>query len=296
MKSLSKISFLAFILFIGFAFSSCSDDDDNSGTEELRLNFNGLEDLGGDYVYEGWLIVDGSAVTSGVFTVDATGTMSQTTFTVSADDLSNASTFVLTIEPAVDPDPAPSDVHVLAGDFSGTSAPLTVSHGAALGSDFTGATGKYILATPTNDMTSDELSGVWFLDPAAGPGAGLDLPTLPAGWMYEGWAVIGGQPLSTGRFLDAGGADDAAPYSGPNGGPAFPGEDFLTNAPAGLSFPTDLSGATVVISIEPSPDNSPAPFTLKPLLSGVPAGAADHTAYDMTNNAANTNPTGTASR
>jgi hypothetical protein len=89
-------------------------------------------------------------------------------------------------------------------------------------------------------------------------------------------------------------ADDAAPYSGPSAGPAFPGEDFLFNAPAGLTFPTDLAGGTGVISIEPDPDNSTAPFTLKPLVGDIPANAVDHTPYDMTNNAASF-PTGTAS-
>ena len=64
-------------------------------------------------------------------------------------------------------------------------------------------------------------------------------------------------------------------------GAPFPGEDYLQNAPAGLTFPTDLKGATLVISVEPSPDNSPNPFTLKPLAHVVPANAANHTAIAM---------------
>ncbi|WP_370478117.1 hypothetical protein [Tamlana flava] len=48
-----------------------------------------------------------------------------------------------------------------------------------------------------------------------------------------------------------------------------------------MSFPTDLRGATVVISVEPDPDNSPAPFTLKPLAHMVHASATDHSAIDM---------------
>ena len=66
-----------------------------------------------------------------------------------------------------------------------------------------------------------------------------------------------------------------------NNGPNYPGEDFLQNAPAGLTFPTDLKGMTIVISVEPVPDNSPNPFTLKPLAHMVPNNAADHTAISM---------------
>ena len=68
------------------------------------------------------------------------------------------------------------------------------------------------------------------------------------------------------------------------------------NAPSGLTFPTDLSGGVVVISVEPSPDNSAAPFLLKPLVGMVPSNAVDHTLYGMDNNATATNPSGTITR
>ena len=263
---------------------------------DLTVNINGLENLGDNFVYEGWIIVDDAPITTGTFTVNDAGIMSTNTFDVNQKSLEDATTFVLTIEPTIDPDAAPSNVHILAGDFSDDKASLTVSHSAALGNDFTSATGKYILATPTNGEMTNENSGVWWLDPGTGPGAGLDLPTLPAGWAYEGWAVIDGTPVSTGTFSSSNSADDSAPYSGAMEGPSFPGEDFLENAPAGLSFPTDLAGQTVVISVEPMPDNSANPFTLKPLVGAISESATDHTAYAMNNNAAATNPTGTVER
>ena len=137
----------------------------------------------------------------------------------------------------------------------------------------------------------------WWLDPGAGPAATLDLPQLPDGWEYEGWAVIDGTPVTTGKFTDVDDFDFADPYSSQvASGPPFPGEDFLLNAPSGLDFPTDLTGGTIVISIEPMPDNSSAPFTLKPLVGMVPSPAAVHTVYTMDNNAAATNPVGSASR
>ncbi len=264
---------------------------------DLALNITGLENLGSEARYEGWIIVDGEAISTGIFDVDDAGNLSETTFEVNQKNLEDASTFVLTIEPANDPDPAPADIHILAGDFSDNNASLTVKHSSALGTDFASATGTYILATPTDGEMNNENSGVWWIDNSSGSSmAGLDLPVLPAGWAYEGWAVIDGSPISTGTFTSWTAADDAAPYSGAMVGPPFPGEDFLANAPSGQTFPTDLAGKTVVISVEPSPDNSANPFLLKPLVGEVAASATDHVAYDMTNNASNTNPSGTATR
>jgi hypothetical protein len=294
---MNKLFFLSVVLTGAMFFVGCDKDDDTPTTKSLTLNISGLEDLGDDYAYEGWLIVDGNVVSAGIFNVDASGNLSQTAFELNTSDIDNASAYILTIEPSPDSDPNPSSVHLLAGDFSGSSAKISVDHGSAIGTDFSSSTGNYILATPTDGGSmTDEKSGVWWLDPNAGPGAGLSLPSLPTGWKYEGWAVIDGAPVSTGTFSNASGSDDSAPFSGTTAGPAFPGEDFLMNAPSGYTFPTDLSGATVVISVEPSPDNSTAPFLLKPLVGQVPASAVDHTPYNMSNNAIATNPTGTVSR
>ena len=297
MKTLNRILFLSIILSLTLA--SCGDDDEmvEATTGELNLNLSGLEDLGEDFAYEGWLIVDGAPVTTGVFNVDATGALTNTSFTLDKSDLDLATTFVLTIEPSPDPDPAPSAVHILAGDFSQNQAALTVNHAAAIATDFTASTGQYILATPTDGGSdTDENSGVWWLDPTGGPSAGLSLPELPEGWIYEGWAVVNGTPVSTGTFSDPNVADNFSGFSGAAGGPSYPGEDLLFNAPAGLDFPVDLSGGAVVISVEPVPDNSPAPFTLKPLVGPVPQNALDHTPYQMDNNALATNPTGSVSK
>lgn len=293
MTFIRNLSLIALVTLTVFA---CKDDDMTPTDQDLTLNIQGLEDLGSDFAYEGWIMVDGAPKTTGVFTVDASGNLSQTTFSLDAEDLEKATAFILTIEPSPDNDPGPSDVHILAGDFNTDDATLTVGDSRALGDDFTTSTGGYILATPTNGADSDEKSGVWWLDPAAGPGAGLDLPTLPAGWEYEGWAVIDGVPVTTGKFTDATKADDSAPFSGSMAGPPFPGEDFLENAPAGLTFPVDLSEMVVVISVEPQPDNSPNPFLLKPLVGHVPANAPDHSLLNMDNNATGSNPTGTASK
>ncbi len=274
-------------LALGF-FSSCNDDDTDNPSVEMAsfdLSLDGLEDLGSAYAYEGWIIVDGSPVTTGVFTIDADGNASASNFEVAKSDLDAATAFVLTIEPSPDNDPAPSAVHILAGDISGGSADLTIDHGAALATDFNSVGGNYILATPTDSDETNENSGIWFLDNSSGIAQeGLDLPSLPEGWMYEGWVVIDGVPVTTGTFSSASGADNFDGFSGANGGPPYPGEDFLQNAPSGLSFPVDLSGKTAVISVEPFPDNSPAPFALKPLVGAIPENAPTHSIIEIGQN------------
>lgn len=268
------------MLAVGVLTTSCDSDDDNTlTTADLTVNLTGLEELGTDYVYEGWVIVDGSPVSTGTFS----SVVFPQTFNVDANQLANATTFVLSIEPAVDPDPAPADTKILAGDFSGNSASVNSNN---IVGDLSTSTGKYILATPTDSDDTNEASGVWFLDNSVDPAVkGLELPVLSAGWKYEGWVVFDGTPISTGTFTDADMADDNAATSvfkgDVNNGPGYPGEDFLQNAPAGLTFPTDLKGKTIVISVEPSPDNSEAPFTLKPLAHVVPTDAMNHTVIDM---------------
>jgi len=279
------------VLAIGLLIVSCANDDDafivptTPVNSSLSVNLTGLENLGIDYKYEGWVIVNGAPVSTGVFTVDDSGIPSQTAFSVNATQLAVATKFVLTIEPTIDPDPAPSATKILAGDFSGINASVTSN----VIADFSSVSGTYILATPTDGANNtDEFSGVWFLDNSSGSAVtGLSLPTLAQGWKYEGWAVINGIPVSTGTFTDASMADENAatsPYKGASSnGPGYPGEDYLQNAPSGLTFPTDLKGMTIVVSVEPFPDNSASPFTLKPLAHMVSLSATDHTAITMGN-------------
>lgn len=277
-----------------FAIDGCSNNDNNSTqpqTATLTLNFTGLQNLGSDYDYEGWILVNGMPVSTGTFMVDDNGNMSRTTFEVSADNLASATKFILTIEPMPDDDPAPSSVHYLAGDFSGNMAALTVGDGAALGDDFTQAAGSYILQTPsTSGDDTDYSSGIWWLDPGGGPGPSLDLPELPTGWVYEGWVVGTGGPVTTGRFTMVSGADSdmGGPDAGPDAVPPFPGQDFINPM-------MDLIGDAAVITIEPDPDNSPSPFTLKPLVDMNIEDVGIGGSQDMANNAG-TFPTGTAGR
>lgn len=286
-----NIRILTITLFTAITLTACGTDSGNSDTE-LSLQLTGLETLQNGFHYEGWLILDDGPITTGKFNVNSEGEMvdlngsmiSEGLFNLT-EDVSSASAFVLTIEPAGDLDDIPADTHHLAGSISNNTATLSLSHSASLGNNFSNSTGDYILATPTDGVNDNENSGIWFLDPSSGSAmAGLELPVLPNGWRYEGWAVYNGEPITTGTFTSTTEADAFSNFSGTQSGPPFPGEDFLMNAPGGLSFPIDLAGGVAVISIEPYPDDSPAPFALKPLVGMIPESATDRTVYSMDNN------------
>ena len=86
-KTLSVITVLALLL------ASCKKDK-NDATTTLTLNLAGLEDLGANARYEGWIMVNGSPVTTGVFSVNATGQLSQTAFQIDRQQLQNATAFI----------------------------------------------------------------------------------------------------------------------------------------------------------------------------------------------------------
>jgi hypothetical protein len=282
----------------------------------LTLQFYNLTPLTNGFHYQGWAIIDDQAFSTGKFNVRDDGTL------VDPNDveipggifdtdlhLEDAIALVITIEPNNDSDPLESDTHVLGGYFyvQEDSAYLTADFTAALGDDFINVQGEYALTTPTDGDTSvNEMSGIWFVEYPADEGQdfaeGLfklrgenrqPLPTLRPGWTYEGWVIIDDVPLSTGKFLRATTQDSSAQYSGSEDGLSFPGEDFLVNAPSGLTFPTDLTGKAIAVTIEPSPDNAPEPFGLKILTASVSGSARPHTTYNMGNVAVDF-PTGIA--
>ena len=291
---------LGLLLISAFMITSCDNDDDTAATPNLTVNINGLEDLGASAIYEGWVIVGGTPISTGTFSVDENGTLSTQSFTVDADDLEAATKFVLTVEPVPDNDPAPSDQKLLAGDFANNSATLSTGVEPALGS-FDNSAGVLFLRTPTDETdgnNGNDQYGVWFGNPGMPPTAGLTLPTLPVGWAYEGWVIGDAGPISTGTFTQFGVRDDSNIFSGAenNAGPPIPGEDFFNNAPAGETFPLDVRGRRVVISVEPVPDNSPAPFLLKPLISDLASDAATAPSTHSFVQNLGSIPTGTATR
>jgi len=247
------------------------------GGSTLTLSFTGLEPLAQGH-YEGWAIFGEEKVSTGKFNLGDSLTFK------SRRDLSTADMIVVTIEADGDVDSVPSGVVILAGALSQNAASLEFPV------DLSSASGSYILATPTNDPSTFEKSGVWFLKLPPPPTAGLSLPALGDGWIYEGWAVNQDTPLTTGTFSSVEGADNFNGYSEIGEAPPFPGEDYLLNAPEGITFPINLGdGASkVVVSVEPNINGvdptGPAPFQIKPLVADVPSGAADHVNYVLSLN------------
>jgi hypothetical protein len=242
----------------------------------IRLEVSALEPLTGAF-YELWVVRGDRKLSAGSFNVSDDGSLvdgfgHQARF-FSSRNPATADAIVVTIEPLPDDDPGPSGVAVLAGAPKPNTAKLRFPV------SFAGASGSFILATPTSASTTDETSGVWFLDPAGGPGPSLDVPTLPDGWVFEGWGVTQGTPLSTGRFSSPSGADGSGMFSGPLPGPPFPGEDFVDNLPAEVTPPVDLADGSslIVLTIEPDIEGvdptGPGPFSIKPLLVAVASGA-----------------------
>jgi len=277
---------------LSFIAVSCNDDDGPT-SGNLVLDLSGLEALGSGFAYEGWLIVDGSPVSTGVFTIDESGVASQTSFEAENSDLTAATKFVLSIEPSPDTDPAPAATKVLVGDFANGSATLTT----AIVGDFSNASGAFFLRTPTDENgtnNGNDENGVWFGTPGAPPTSNFVLPTLADGWVYEGWVVGDNGPITTGTFSAFDRVDDNDPFSeSMQPSPPIPGEDFFLNAPTGETFPLDVSNRTVVISVEPMPDNSAAPFALKPLVGT--AGSETAPATHAFGQNLGSLPTGTAS-
>lgn len=257
---------LSSLIVMGCGDSSDSNDTNvNKKTSEITFVAKNLAPLGDDYDYEGWLITPKGAIATGKFDITK-GETTPHVFKVDPNDAKSASKFVLTIEPqnetGADIKNA-SSVHIIGGDIRNNTAILTTSHGTALGTDFSEATGKYILATPSN-KNATPTQGIWFIDNSSGAAKpGLSLPNLPTGWKYEGW-IVDGSPISTGTFLKANEADSdkAGSTAGTEATPAFPGQDFVNPA-------KDLIGKTAVISVEPDPDNSKAPFSIKPLVGTI---------------------------
>lgn len=303
MKTIKKIM-LGLLAAPALLLVGCSSDDDATPQNgNLTLAITNLEDLGTNARYEGWLLVDGTPISTGTFSVDASGVLSETSFSVATETLNDATKFILTVEPNPDSDPAPSAQKLIAGDFNGTTAAVSTSVAPAIG-DFSSVAGSFFLRSPTDEPVGsvnngNDESGVWFGLPGAPPTPDFTLPTLPEGWVYEGWVVGETGPLSTGQFtafdtvdLNAGASSS---FSGTEQvGPPIPGEDFFNNAPTGETFPLDIRGRTVVISIEPSPDNSPAPFLLKPLAAVAGNDTAPAT-YSFNQNLGSF-PTGTVTR
>ncbi|MBQ0786735.1 MAG: hypothetical protein KBT69_04500 [Oceanihabitans sp.] len=266
MKNVKTLLLFATVLLI----AACSSDDNSPSTpmSTLTISLSGIQPLDGDVTYEGWIMVSGSPISTGRF--NTTAASSTKNFSIATADLDLATAFILSIEPTVNDDPAPSNTKILSGTFVANAATLSIN--TMVGNFVDSAnpfSGSFVKATPTDNTggidNGNNDFGIWFIQNPTTAGL-INLPTLATGWKYEGWVVFntGATPVTTGQFTTASGVDSTSPYSGNEPAPLFPGEDFLSNLPAGVDG--NINGLPVVISIEPDlSGDATTPFFLKPI-------------------------------
>lgn len=275
------------LLLLVFLFTSCEEENTYNGITGTVEN---LPQLSGNYEYAAWIVESGSSRFMGIVNPDADGTAFMA-FAPLPDQIRDASSIIVSIENSTDNYLEPSATQILVSNFSGSDqATLTSS---AIGTDFAGIAGTCILDSPTTTSMSTDNTGIWFVDQDINQG--LQLVALPAGWKYEGWVMFNETPVSTGRFSDPGMADEANPYSASEDPYLFPGEDFNTNAPAGINFPQNLAGKLTKITIEPEPDFSALPYDVSILQATIPNPSVTKTNITMEATLENL-PTGTVTK
>ncbi len=296
-----KRAFLSLLAIVAISFTSCSDDDDNvATTKTITQSFNNLPDLGSNYVYEGWLIVGTEKISTGRFSHSEGA--NNTSSSLDITKVNSATEYVLTIESINETGAdlsSPSGWFFSKGTFTNdTALPSTDNALFNTSENLETATSQAFLKAPSVDMVGTDANGIWWIN-ALPPNTGgfTNLPTLADGWIYEGWVVVNDNsgnptPISTGRFSDPNAADVSLfgavnnnEFKGPNGVPPFPGEDFIVdpnNRYSNVTFPIDLTSATVVVSIEPTTNDAETPFGLKPFVEAL-NNQALATAFSVTN-------------
>lgn len=288
MKRLFTLLIAAAIL----SFAGCEyfENSDTLNISSFEVNLSGLPTLPSSLTYVGWF--DGDDIPATYLfdkDADANGNIFYSNDQTPLKILDSAQIFYITIESKADigsPNFRPSSRIILQGRFTKGSANLWISENA---DKYSIARAKYSLDTPTDNPAANDFSGLWFVDSldAGTPAAGLDLPVLYGGWIYEGWVQVNGNYLSTGRFSNPAAADLFSGFSGASAGYPFPGEDFLNNAPSGFTFPLDLRGAKVLISLERrSGDLTGTAPNIILYSADIPANAVNKKSYDLnfTNN------------
>lgn len=222
------------------------------------------------------------------------GTTTQTVFDDAANGalpfpaVQNATEFFVTLECQGDADGVPAASVLIDGVLNGGSALLTTAGQTATGGrgigQFATVSGTFQLHTATDIFTNpvaNDAFGILFrrLTGRDTVGASLVLPTLPAGFKYEGWVEerLTGFRYSTGKFTSVSlpDEDDMTSLSrGPDRKRGFPGEEFINAVPTSVVAAAQPGSITeVMVTLEPFPDNSRDPSFIVILSAAVPPNA-----------------------
>lgn len=264
---MKNLRYLLFgLMTIGLFLTSCDDDESSVEFGTMRLQMSSLTTPGTGYVYGVWLKENSAYTFLGDFTLTSTGTLSRTLYSIESQRLQAATGVMITLENEGEIGDNPSATRILAGDFISKGARLTTDHVDALNVDFSSSAASYILATPTDNDTSNEQSGIWYYDTMT-MASTLDLPALPSNWIYESWLLVGDSLTSMGKFDNPLAADQNNSFgAGINPGFNAPGGDFLQGR---ADFPADLREGQIYISVEPIPDDATSPFAIRPLSAAI---------------------------
>lgn len=276
------------LIALGLLVAGCNvlETEVPSSVKEMEVTFNNLPQLPDSLQYVAWIAgPEGSYFYMLEKFTPVNGSFSKVYTDIKPGKIVGMQYMVVSIEKKdiADADlTSPSNVPIIAGYLNGNHANIKFSEDNAF-PKLDGAKGSFILATPTDAGNTATTNGIWFVDIDSTNTIvkGLTLPTLPGGWYYQGWVEVGGKLYATGHFGDPAIADSSAPYSGSAEGYKFPGEDFLNNPPAGVTFPLDLKGAKVYITLQPKYDLLGSSYGLKILEGEVPIGAAPNTVYQL---------------
>ena len=280
-----KKNLLIFFITLFISFSACNyfESDNPTGITQIELNISNLKPLPDSLVYVGWITTNAdSSIKIFERNVDQSGIISVST-TNDFNGLQKAQQFKVTVEEIPDTGSItnPGSTVILSGRFTLGSASLKVGEGGSIPS----SSGVYTITTPTDTLDND-LSGIWFTGDIImindGTSVGLNLPVLHQGWIYEGLIIINDDTLSTGTFSDPEAPDDFSGYSGATSGYPFPGEDFLVNPPSGLTFPLNLSNASVVVTLGYASNAYPISFSYVILQSIIPADVQANSTHTLT--------------
>jgi hypothetical protein len=253
LQSSMKLPVLALTIGLLWLAAGCGDDDDGQSPVVTPFNFT-IEDLprlaSGQY-YEAWVtfpppppragrVLHGEdpRESLGQFVVTETGVIeareggpAELSYS-GAQDVNQAVDVLISVETEGDTAQGPVLIAgvVVGNDDEGRST-LGISHHDAVGTDFSNASGSFILATPTNGEGTDENLGIWFTNPAGLPTLVLPLfgEKVGIGWIYQAYVFHGGHAIEIGTFnsTDVEDSDGRGAEAGPMPGFNAPGSDFL---------------------------------------------------------------------
>ncbi len=291
-------------LFLMVIASACDviEPENKENVSKVEFSFKNLKQLPDTLTYVVWntfkdRMVNNKKVDGVVdyFNVNQDGTASFVTDKV-LFDIHDMVTFFVTIEDTTghysETYPSVRGLRIIEGSLFANDVDITSK--THMGS-YSGTNNYYTVFTPTDDLTDNEKSGFWFVDSVGfenGPVAGLGFGVAGTGYTYEAFIEINGTEVSTGEFSSAIGADLDNSYSGANPF-GFPGEDFLNNAPSGLTFPTDLSGAKISVVLKATNPVLSSIITYPVLEATIPQDVQTGTSY-MLNVVEDVLPEGTA--